>query len=45
MVSNINLISMPSLNIQELIIEDNNRPPATPYRYGYKFNVDFLGDF
>ena len=34
-------IEMPTLNIDELLEEDRNRPPATPFRYGYKFDVDF----
>ena len=38
---NTNFITMPQLNIDQLIDEDNNRPPATPYRYGYKFHVDY----
>ena len=36
---NDNLVSMPILDIEKLLIEDENRPPATPFRYGYKFNV------
>ena len=40
----INFINMPQLNINQLIDEDNNRPPATPYRYGYKFYVDYSVD-
>ncbi|MBI72788.1 MAG: hypothetical protein CMG61_05090 [Candidatus Marinimicrobia bacterium] len=36
---NNNLVIMPILDIEKLILEDENRPPATPFRYGYKFNV------
>ena len=38
---NSNQIEMEALNIDKLLEEDSNRPPATPYRYGHKFNVDF----
>ena len=38
---NANIINMPELNIGQLIEEDNNQPPTTPYRYGYKFDVDY----
>ena len=34
-------IAMENLDINQLLEEDSNRPPATPYRYGYKFNIDF----
>ncbi len=34
-------IEMPKLDIDQLLEEDSNMPPATPFRYGYKFNVDF----
>ena len=34
------LISMPILDIEKLLLEDENRPPATPFRYGHKFNVN-----
>ena len=34
------LISMPILDIEKLLLEDENGPPATPFRYGYKFNVN-----
>ena len=37
---NSKLISMPILDIEKLLLEDENRPPATPFRYGYKFNVN-----
>ena len=32
---------MPILDIDELLKEDSNQPPATPYRYGYKFDVNY----
>ena len=35
-----NRIDMDAINIEQLLIEDENRPPATPFRYGYKFDVD-----
>ena len=31
---------MPILDIEKLLLEDENRPPATPFRYGHKFNVN-----
>ena len=34
-------VEMPKLDIDQLLEEDRNSPPATPFRYGYKFNVDF----
>ena len=37
---NSNKIEMDLLDIEKLLIEDKNKPPATPFRYGYKFNVD-----
>ena len=40
---NNNLVSMPILDIEKLLLEDENRPPATPFRYGYKFNVKLIG--
>ena len=33
-------IDMDAINVEQLLIEDDNRPPATPFRYGYKFDVD-----
>ena len=43
--NNISLDPMPlimhQLNIENLVEEDRNAPPATPYRYGYKFDVEF----
>ena len=37
---NSNRIDMDAINVEQLLIEDENRPPATPFRYGYKFDVD-----
>ena len=34
-------ISMPNLNIEELLQEDKIQASARPYRYGYKFNVNY----
>ena len=35
-----NIIDMNAINIERLLTEDENRPPATPFRYGYKFDVN-----
>ena len=35
------IISMPNLNIEELHQEDKIQSSARPYRYGYKFNVNY----
>ena len=35
-----NKIILPTLDVNQLLEEDNNRPPATPFRYGYKFDTD-----
>ena len=35
------IISMPDLNIEELHQEDKIQSSARPYRYGYKFNVNY----
>ena len=32
---------LPILDVTQLMEEDKNRPPATPFRYGYKFDVNF----
>ena len=32
---------LPELNVSELLIEDQNRQAGRPFRYGYKFDVDF----
>ena len=39
-VLNTEKLIMPKINIIELLEEDQNRPPATPFRYGYKFDVN-----
>ena len=39
-VLNTEKLIMPKINIIELLDEDQNRPPATPFRYGYKFDVN-----
>ena len=43
--NNLNIVSeitkLPEINIEQLLKEDQNRPPATPFRYGYKFDVDY----
>ena len=33
-------ITMSKIDVISLLEEDQNRPPATPFRYGYKFDVD-----
>ena len=35
------IIRLPEINIEQLLKEDKNRPPATPLRYGYKFDVNY----
>ena len=35
-----NKITLPVLNIDQLLEEDRNAPLATPFRYGYKFDVN-----
>jgi len=35
-----NQITLPSLDIEQLLEEDRNAPIATPFRYGYKFDVN-----
>ena len=35
-----NQIMFPILNIEQLLEEDRNAPLATPFRYGYKFDVN-----
>ena len=38
---NSNPITMEEINVNNLLEEDKNASPASPFRYGYKFNVDF----
>ena len=35
-----NQITLPLLNVEQLLEEDKNAQPGTPFRYGYKFDVD-----
>ena len=39
-ISNQNSISMPSIDINALLEEDQNTPKGRPFRYGNKFNVN-----
>ena len=39
-----NQITLPILNIEQLLEEDRNAPLATPLRYGYKFDVNLSLD-
>ncbi len=32
---------MPEVNVDQLLIEDSNALPGTPFRYGKIFDVDF----
>ena len=34
-------VTMKEINIDNLLEQDSNAPPASPFRYGHKFNVDF----
>jgi len=34
-------VTLPFLNVEQLLEEDKNARPGTPFRYGYKFDVDF----
>ncbi len=37
---NVATITMPDLDLDALLAEDENRPPGKPFRYGHKFTVD-----
>lgn len=39
--SNINSIHTPYVNHEEMLNEDENRAPNSPFRYGKRFNVDY----
>ena len=35
-----NKVTLPTLNIEQLLEEDRNAPLASPFRYGYQFDAD-----
>ena len=42
--SELHSIHTPYVNHSEMLIEDQNRAPNSPFRYGKRFDVDYIAE-